>query len=153
MFLKILNIKNKKIRIKNKNFKKYNKIKIFFLIKRMIITMYKKNGIGISSTQINFFNKIILIGVKKNRPIILINSKIIKYNKLYTLSTEGCLSIENFYLNIARTEKILVNYINLFNCKKKKILNNIFSRCYQHENDHLNKILIIDYINKIIKYE
>ncbi|MFI4913443.1 MAG: peptide deformylase [Candidatus Carsonella ruddii] len=153
MLLKILNIKNKKIRIKNKNFIKYNKIKIFFLIKRMIITMYNKNGIGISSTQISIFNKIILIGVKNNKPIILLNSKIIKYNKLFTLSTEGCLSIKNFFLNIARVEKILIKYINLFNKKKKKILNNIISRCYQHENDHLNKILIIDYINKIIKYE
>ncbi|MFI4847135.1 MAG: peptide deformylase [Candidatus Carsonella ruddii] len=153
MLLKILNIKNKKIRIKNKNFIKYNKIKIFFLIKRMIITMYTKNGIGISSTQISVFNKIILIGVKNNKPIILLNSKIIKYNKLFTLSTEGCLSIKNFFLNIARVEKILIKYINLFNIKKKKILNNIISRCYQHENDHLNKILIIDYINKIIKYE
>ncbi|XRA05417.1 MAG: peptide deformylase [Candidatus Carsonella ruddii] len=153
MFLKILNIKNKKLRIKNKNFKKYNKIKIFFLIKRMIITMYSKNGIGISSTQINIFNKIILIGIKNNKPIILLNSKIIKYNKLYTLSTEGCLSIKNFFLNISRVEKILIKYVSLFNIKKKKILNNIVSRCYQHENDHLNKILIIDYINKIIKYE
>ncbi|MGK2912829.1 MAG: peptide deformylase [Candidatus Carsonella ruddii] len=151
MVLKILNIKNKKLRIKNKNFKKYNKIKIFFLIKRMIITMYNKNGIGISSTQINVFYKIILIGIKQNKPIILLNSKIIKHNKLYTLSTEGCLSIKNFFLNIARVEKILIKYINLFNKKKKKILNNIISRCYQHENDHLNKILIIDYINKIIK--
>ncbi|MFI4878822.1 MAG: peptide deformylase [Candidatus Carsonella ruddii] len=153
MILKILNIKDIKLRIKNKKFKKYNKIKIFFLIKRMIITMYNNSGIGISSIQVNIFNKIILIGVKNTKPIILFNSKIIKYNKLYTLSTEGCLSIKNFFINIARVEKILIKYINLFNIKKKKILNNIISRCYQHENDHLNKILIIDYINKIIKYE
>ncbi|UNB92066.1 peptide deformylase [Candidatus Carsonella ruddii] len=153
MLLKIIKINDKRLRIKNNFIFFFNKIKKIFLIKRILFTMYEKDGVGISATQINNNKKIIIIDVKKQKPIIMINSIILKNNKLYTLSTEGCLSIENFYLNIARPEKIIVKFINLFNKIKKKIFNNIISRCIQHENDHLNSILIIDYNNKIILYE
>ncbi|AQU89607.1 peptide deformylase [Candidatus Carsonella ruddii] len=154
MFLKILNIKDKRLRIKSKKMLFYNKIKKLFLIKRMIFTMYEKKGIGIASSQINFKNKIIIIDLnKKNKPSIIINPLVIKNSSLFTLSTEGCLSIKNFFINIPRPEKIFLNFINLYNKNKKKIFNNINSRCLQHEIDHLNSILIIDYMNKIIKNE
>ncbi|ATX33422.1 peptide deformylase [Candidatus Carsonella ruddii] len=152
MLLKILSIKDKRLRKKSKKMFFYNKIKKIFLIKRMIFTMYEKKGIGISSTQINFKNKIIIVDLnKKNKPSIIINPSVIKNSSLITLSTEGCLSIKNFFINIPRPEKIFLNFVNLYNKIKKKIFNNINSRCLQHEIDHLNGILIIDYNNKIIK--
>lgn len=154
MVLKIIKINDKRLRNKNLNLKYYNKIKKIFLIKRMIFTLYEKKGIGLSATQINFKNKIIIINVnKKNKPIVIINPIILKTNNLYTLSTEACLSIDKFFINIPRPEKILIIFINLYNKVKKKIFNNIVSRCIQHEIDHLNSIIILDYMNKIIQYE
>ncbi|XZR52994.1 MAG: peptide deformylase [Candidatus Carsonella ruddii] len=152
--LKIITIKDKRIRFISKNNKNYNKIKLLFLIKKMILTMYFRKGIGISSSQINFKCKIIVIDLnKKNKPIILINPIIFKKNTFRTISTEGCLSIPKFFSSIPRAEKICLKYVNLYNKFKKKIFNSINSRCLQHEIDHLYGILIIDYYNKIIKYE
>lgn len=154
MLLKIIFINDKRIRLNSKNLKKYNKIKKIFLIKRMIFTMYKKKGIGISSTQINFKNKIIIIdNNKKKKPSIIINPNILKKSNFCTLSTEGCLSIPNFFISSARAEKIYLQYINLYNKIKKKTFNNIFSRCLQHEIDHLYGIILIDYFNTVVKYE
>ncbi|WP_433927877.1 peptide deformylase [Candidatus Carsonella ruddii] len=154
MYLNIIKINDKRIRKKSLKLLFYNKIKKIFLIKRMIFTMYEKKGIGISSTQINYKNEIIIIDLnKKNKPSIIINPSIINKSNLRTLSTEGCLSIKNFFMNVPRPEKIILLYVNLYNKIKKKIFNNINSRCLQHEIDHLNSIIIIDYHNKIIKYE
>ncbi|MBY7577217.1 peptide deformylase, partial [Candidatus Phytoplasma sp. Tabriz.2] len=61
MLLKIIKINDKRIRKKSLNLIFYNKIKKIFLIKRMIFTMYEKKGIGLSSTQINYKYKIIII--------------------------------------------------------------------------------------------
>ncbi|XZR52585.1 MAG: peptide deformylase [Candidatus Carsonella ruddii] len=152
--IKIITIKDKRIRFFSKKIIKYNKIKKLLLIKKMIITMYSRKGIGISSNQINFDNKIIIIDVnKKNKPIIIINSKIYKKSNFFTISTEGCLSIPKFYSSIPRVEKIFLKYINIYNKYKKKIFNSINSRCLQHEIDHLSGILLVDYFKTIIKYE
>ncbi|BFI91003.1 peptide deformylase [Candidatus Carsonella ruddii] len=152
--LKIITIKDKRLRIVSKKMVKYNRIKKIFLIKQMIILMYYKKGIGISSPQVNYDKKIIIVDInKKNKPIILINPKICKRNSLKTISTEGCLSIPKYYSSTPRAEKIFLKYINLYNKYKKKIFNSINSRCLQHEIDHLSSILLVDYYNTIVKYE
>ncbi|MGP4128247.1 MAG: peptide deformylase [Candidatus Carsonella ruddii] len=152
--LKIITIKDKRIRFFSKKNLEYNKIKTIFLIKKMILIMYIKKGIGISSNQINFDYKIIVIDVnKKNKPIIIINPVIFKKSHFCTISTEGCLSIPKFYSSTPRAEKVCLKYVNLYNKFKKKIFNSINSRCLQHEIDHLFGILLTDYYNTIIKYE
>ncbi|AGS06690.1 peptide deformylase [Candidatus Carsonella ruddii] len=154
MLLKIIEINDKRIRIKSCNLIKFNKIKILFLIKRMIYTMYEKKGIGISSNQILYNCKVIIIDTKKkNKPLIMINSFIKKKNTFHTLSSEGCLSLPKLFISLPRYEKILVNFINIYNIKKTKIFNNITSRCIQHEIDHSLGRIISDYINIIIFYE
>ncbi|WMC19857.1 MAG: peptide deformylase [Candidatus Carsonella ruddii] len=152
--IKILTLKDKRLRFISKKITKYNKIKKIFLIKKMIISMLFKKGIGISSNQINFKYRIIIINVnKKNKPIIIINPKKYKKSNFLTISTEGCLSIPKFYSSIPRSEKVFLKYVNIYNKYKKKLFNNINSRCLQHEIDHLFGILLIDYFNTIIKYE
>ncbi|BCG49413.1 peptide deformylase [Candidatus Carsonella ruddii] len=154
MLLKIINIKDKRIRIKSFNLIKFNKTKILFLIKRMIYTMYKKRGIGISSVQILYNFKIIIVDTKKkNKPLIMINSFIKKKNTFHTLSSEGCLSLPKLFVSLPRYEKIFVNFINIYNKKKTKVFSNITSRCIQHEIDHSLGRIISDYINIIIIYE
>ncbi|WGS67241.1 peptide deformylase [Candidatus Carsonella ruddii] len=121
--LKIITIKDKRIRFLSKKNIKYNKIKMIFLIKKMIITIYSKKGIGISSNQVNFNYKVIIIDVnKKNKPIIIINPIILKKSNFCTISTEGCLSIPKFFSSTPRAEKVCLKYINLYNKLKKKFL-------------------------------
>ncbi|AFP83658.1 peptide deformylase [Candidatus Carsonella ruddii] len=154
MLLDIILLNNIILRKKVKKLLFLNK-KILFIIKKMLNTMYNKKGIGLSAIQINLKKKIIIIdnSIKKNKPIIMINPNIINYSKYYTLSAEGCLSIKDFYISIPRPDKIVLKYINEFNEKKKKIFSCINSRCIQHEMDHLNNILIVDYLYKIINFK
>ncbi|BAF35206.1 peptide deformylase [Candidatus Carsonella ruddii PV] len=148
---KILNFKDKRIRLFFKNVKVSFNYNILYIIKQMIILMYKNNGIGISSNQINCFKNIIICDVnfKKKKPLIMINPKILINNKNHTLGMEGCLSIKNFLISVLRFDKVYIKYFNIYNKKKKKIFNGIKSRCIQHEIDHLNSKLILDY-SKII---
>ncbi|AFP83848.1 peptide deformylase [Candidatus Carsonella ruddii CS isolate Thao2000] len=151
MLLNIISLNNIILRKKVKKLFFLNK-KILFIIKKMLQIMYFNNGIGLSSIQINLKKKIIIMdnSIKKNKPIIMINPKIINYSKYYTLSAEGCLSIKDFFISIPRPDKVVLKYINEFNEKKKKIFSCINSRCVQHEMDHLKNILIVDYFYKII---
>ncbi|AFP84402.1 peptide deformylase [Candidatus Carsonella ruddii] len=147
MLLKLLNFNDKRIRF----FLKKTKIKfnyyIFYIIKQMLIIMYKNNGIGISTSQINCCKNIIIcdINIKKKKPLIMINPEIIINNTNHTLGLEGCLSIKNFLISLLRFDKIYVKYLNIYNKKKKKIFNGIVSRCIQHEIDHLKGKLLLDY--------
>ncbi|MDH3003795.1 MAG: peptide deformylase [Candidatus Shikimatogenerans sp. JK-2022] len=142
MILPILKYGNKKLRKKCKNIKK-KKI-INKLINNMFDTMYYNNGIGLSAPQIGKNINLFIIGIN-NKKMVFINSKIINFNKKVILSKESCLSIPNIYVNIYRKKKILVKFYN--KKWKKKIINlkNIYSIIFQHELDHINGKLIIDY--------
>ncbi len=143
---KILTYPNKILRKKSKKIKLYNK-KLKKNIKNMFNTMYKYNGIGLSAIQVNIKKSIIIIDIlkKKNSKLILINPKII-IKKKKIISKEGCLSIPNKYIKIKRYKYL---YIKAYTLKGKKIFfhtKNLLSICIQHEIDHINGKLIIDYI-------
>ncbi len=143
--LKILTYPNKILRKKSKKIKKYNN-KLKKNIKNMFNTMYKHNGIGLSGIQVNIKKSIVIIDIlrKKNSKLIFINPKIIRKKKTIK-SKEGCLSIPNKYLNIIRYKYLI---LKAYTIKGKKIFyytKNLLSICIQHEIDHINGKLIIDY--------
>ncbi|WDR80386.1 peptide deformylase [Candidatus Purcelliella pentastirinorum] len=138
-----------RLRIKASKINNFNN-KIKNIIKNMLKVMYINKGIGLAATQINIHKKIIVIDISKDqtKPIILINPKIIK--KYGTISIkEGCLSIPNIKISINRYKYIKINTMNC-NGKTYKInAHDLLSICIQHEIDHLNGKLILDYKKKI----
>ncbi|WGH25662.1 MAG: peptide deformylase [Candidatus Shikimatogenerans bostrichidophilus] len=145
MILPILLYGNKKLR--KKNIKIYNNKNIIKIINNMFDTMYFYKGIGLAAPQIGKNINLFIIGIK-NIKITVINPKIIKYSKKNIISKEGCLSLPNIYEKIVRKENILVKYYDYKWKKHIKKLYNILSIIFQHEYDHINGKLLIDYLSK-----
>ncbi len=89
--------------------------------------------------------------MKKKKPIFLINPEITATSKSTSIYEEGCLSIPGYFAEIQRPAECQINYVD-YNGKEKKLkANGLLSTCVQHEIDHLNGILFIDYLSKLKK--
>ena len=87
----------------------------------------------------------------KKKPIFLINPKIIFKSKETSLFEEGCLSLPGYFAEIERPAKCKVEYID-YNGKQTELeAEGLLSTCIQHEVDHLNGVLFIDYLSKLKK--
>ncbi|AEO08265.1 peptide deformylase [Buchnera aphidicola] len=128
----------------NKNTKK--------IINNMIDTMHEKEGIGLAATQVNIQLQIIVINImqKKDTNLVLINPKIIQKEGHISIQ-EGCLSIPEYRASIPRFNYIRVKSINQYGEKKEIEAKSIMSVCIQHEIDHLQGKLFIDYLSKFKK--
>ena len=116
---------------------------------RLLFTMYDASGIGLAATQVNFHQRIIAIDISetKNEPLILINP-IITESDGEIESNEGCLSVPGFYEPVKRFSEIKLEAISLngesFSLEAKELL----GICIQHEIDHLDGKLFVDYVSK-----
>tara|TARA_B100000963_G_scaffold237714_1_gene207861 strand:+ start:4992 stop:5516 length:525 start_codon:yes stop_codon:yes gene_type:complete len=125
------------------------------LIDDMLQTMYSAPGIGLAAVQIGILKRIIVIDVSKKeeekKPIFLINPKIIFKSKETSLFEEGCLSLPGYFAEIERPAKCKVEYVDYFGKKTELEAEGLLSTCIQHEIDHLNGVLFIDYLSKLKK--
>jgi len=125
------------------------------LMDDMLDTMYAANGIGLAAIQIGVPKRIIVMDIskedKKKDPRYFVNPVIIKKDSLEATYEEGCLSVPNQFAEINRPSKCEVEYLDYNG--EKKILNaeGILATCIQHEMDHLEGILFIDYLSKLKK--
>ena len=125
------------------------------LMDDMLDTMYAANGIGLAAIQIGVPKRIIVMDIskedKKKEPRYFVNPVIIKKDSLETTYEEGCLSVPNQFAEINRPRKCEIEYLDYNG--EKKILNaeGILATCIQHEMDHLEGILFIDYLSKLKK--
>lgn len=147
--LKILHYPDQRLRIIAKPIKKINK-EIDEIAKNMIETMHQEEGIGLAATQVNIHLQIITINIinEKERNLILINPKIIEKKGNISIE-EGCLSIPEYRAFIPRFNYIKVQAMNLKNEKIEIEADSILSICIQHEIDHLNGKLFIDYLSQL----
>ena len=124
------------------------------LMDDMLDTMYAANGIGLAAIQIGGPKRIIVMDIAKDGkkdPRYFVNPIIIKKDPLEATYEEGCLSVPNQFAEISRPSKCEVEYLDYNG--EKKILNaeGILATCIQHEMDHLEGILFIDYLSKLKK--
>jgi len=122
------------------------------LINDMLRTMYEGNGIGLAATQVNIHKRIIVIDVseEKNKPLILINpllEEIIEPKKLPY--SEGCLSVPGFYEELERPSKIRIKALDLDNKTFSMEAEGILSVVIQHEMDHLDGKIFVDYLTNL----
>ena len=125
------------------------------LMKDMLNVMYEAPGIGLAAVQVGILKRIVVIDVskdeKKRDPLFLVNPEIVHRSKMMSTYEEGCLSLTNHFAEIARPAECKINYID-FNGKKKELkADGILATCIQHEVDHLNGVLFIDYLSKLKK--
>ena len=125
------------------------------LMDDMLDTMYAANGIGLAAIQIGVPKRIIVMDIskndEKNSPKYFVNPIIKNKNIETSTYEEGCLSVPNFFAEVDRPKKCDVEYLDYDG--KKKILNaeGLLATCIQHEMDHLEGILFIDYLSKLKK--
>ena len=125
------------------------------LLNDMLETMYSAPGIGLAAVQVGILKRLIVIDISKEKdrkdPLFFINPEIISRSKNISIYEEGCLSLPGYYAEIERPAECHIKYID-YNGKEKEIkANGLLSTCIQHEVDHLNGTLFIDYLSKLKK--
>lgn len=120
------------------------------LVKSMYEVMYKFNGIGLAAPQIGISSRLIVIDTQENdgSPFALINPVIQEVSAELCTYEEGCLSLPKITEEVLRPEKILVSGINLDGKEMRIEANDLLARVLQHEIDHLNGKLFIDYLEQ-----
>ncbi len=137
-------LRNKAIPVENIN------LAIKEIATNMLDTMYAENGIGLAATQVNIQKRIVVIDLseEKNEPLVLINPEITSLEGKETMR-EGCLSVPDYFDMVERAEIIEFNYKTLENELVKTETDGLLAVCVQHEIDHLNGKLFIDYLSPL----
>tara|TARA_B100000941_G_scaffold116979_1_gene82060 strand:- start:2161 stop:2685 length:525 start_codon:yes stop_codon:yes gene_type:complete len=151
---KILTIPNPILREKSSPVKEVNS-EIKDILKDMLETMYNAPGIGLAAIQIGVPKRLVVMDIskepEKKTPMFFVNPEIISKSEELSTYEEGCLSIPNQFAKIQRSNFCKVKFLD-FNGEKKEIkAEGLLSTCIQHEVDHLNGILFIDYLSKLRK--
>jgi peptide deformylase len=116
----------------------------------MIETMYAENGIGLAATQVNVQKRVIVIDLSltKNDAVVMLNPEIVSVSGLEQMQ-EGCLSVPEIFETVERAEKITYRYLSLENKVVEQEAEGLLAVCIQHEIDHLNGKLFIDYLSPL----
>jgi peptide deformylase len=116
----------------------------------MFETMYAAPGIGLAATQVNVHKRLIVMDISeaKDQPLCLINPKISNKEGIEQ-SEEGCLSVPGVFELVERAERIRVQALNLQGEPFALEADGLLAVCVQHETDHLNGRLFVDYLSSI----
>tara|TARA_B100000767_G_scaffold137817_1_gene130406 strand:+ start:56 stop:574 length:519 start_codon:yes stop_codon:yes gene_type:complete len=125
------------------------------LMDDMLDTMYEANGIGLAAIQIGVPKRIIVMDISKDsekkKPTYFVNPTIKNKNLEKATYEEGCLSVPNQFAEIDRPSKCDVEYLDYNGEKQILYADGLLATCIQHEMDHLEGILFIDYLSKLKK--
>lgn len=121
------------------------------IIDDMIETMYAENGVGLAATQVNIHQRIVVMDTSEenDQPTVLINPEIITKSDETSINEEGCLSVPGTYAKVDRHDACTVKALDR-NGKEFTIdATELQSICIQHELDHLNGVLFVDYLSPL----
>ena len=125
------------------------------LMDDMLETMYDAPGIGLAAIQIGVPKRIIVLDVSKNpekkEPMYFVNPEIVSASNDDATYEEGCLSVPGQFAEIDRPDKCHVRYLDYNGSAKELKAEGLLATCIQHEIDHLEGILFIDYLSKLKK--
>ena len=130
---------------------------------RMLQTMYDAPGIGLAANQVGLLNRVLVMDLARRRsadtadegpeetakPIFMVNPEIIWESEEMSVLEEGCLSIPAQYAEVERPARVRVKYIGYNNEEGMLEAEGLLSHCVQHEIDHLNGVLFIDYLSSL----
>ena len=151
---KIITEPNKILRQISKNVDKVGKEEQQ-LMDDMLETMYDAKGIGLAAIQIGIPKRILVMDISKNEekndPMYFVNPIIKNKNKELSTYEEGCLSVPNQFAEVDRPASCEVEYLDYYGKQQVLKANGLLATCIQHEMDHLEGILFIDYLSKLKK--
>ena len=121
------------------------------LAKDMAETMYACSGIGLAATQVNVHERMILVDTSEDRSgqKILINPEVVAAGSEKKVFQEGCLSVPGIYADVERPEQIRVKALNEHGETVEFEADGLLSVCIQHEIDHLNGKVFVDYLSRL----
>ena len=123
------------------------------LARDMLETMYDAPGIGLAAPQIGEMKRIVVMDLAKDGekpdPIVMINPEILKYSEETVTTEEGCLSIPEIYYDVERPAEVTVRYTDLDGKTVERDATDRLAICVQHELDHLDGVLYIDYLSRL----
>ena len=121
------------------------------LVEDMLETMYESKGIGLAATQVDVHKRIIVmdISTERNQPRVFINPETEVIDPGLFDYKEGCLSVPNYFDKVQRPRKVKIKYLDTNNQTIEVEAEGLLSVCIQHEMDHLNGKLFIDYLSKL----
>ncbi len=119
------------------------------LVKDMIETMYDANGVGLAATQVNVHKRVVVIDTsdERDQPMVFINPTIEVKEGDQAPYDEGCLSVPGFYEEVERPENIIVRAQDENGESFELQPDGLLAVCIQHELDHLNGKLFVDYLS------
>lgn len=119
----------------------------------MLETMYGAPGIGLAAPQIGEMKRIVVMDLAKEGeepdPIVMINPEILKFSDETVVTEEGCLSIPEIYYEVERPAEVRVRYTDLEGKTVERDAGDRLAICIQHELDHLDGVLYIDYLSRL----
>ena len=120
------------------------------LARDMLETMYAAPGIGLAATQVNVHRRLLVADVSEDQdqPVVLINP-VIKVADGVEVREEGCLSVPGVYEEVERAERVTIQALNLEGLSFELEAEGILSVCIQHEMDHLDGKLFVDYLSEL----
>ena len=125
------------------------------LMDDMLETMYSAPGIGLAAVQVGVLKRLIVIDISKDdqkkEPLFFVNPKITFQSKKTSVYEEGCLSLPGHFAEIERPAECHIKYIDYDGKSKELQASGLLATCIQHEIDHLDGILFIDYLSKLKK--
>jgi len=119
------------------------------LIDDMFETMYDAPGIGLAATQVDVHKRLLVadMSADKSDPQVLINPEILEKDGVM-VSEEGCLSVPGYYEEVERAEHIRVQFLDRKGAEVEMEAEGLLAVCIQHEIDHLNGKLFVDYLSE-----
>ncbi len=125
--------------------------RLLSLIDDMFETMYDAPGIGLAATQIDIHERVLVMDISEegNAPQALINPEIVQRSEVCEIAEEGCLSIPGYADNVERPEHITVQALDREGNAVEFAAEGLLARCIQHEIDHLDGRLFIDYLSDL----
>lgn len=119
----------------------------------MLATMYDAPGIGLAAPQVGVLRRVVTIDVaregEEKQPLFLINPEIVTRSEDRSTYEEGCLSIPDYYAEVERPADITVSFLDRDGTEQELHCDGLLATCVQHEVDHLNGVLFVDYLSKL----
>ncbi|MBD0865247.1 MAG: peptide deformylase [Rhodobacteraceae bacterium] len=120
----------------------------------MLETMYDAPGIGLAAPQVGVLSCLIVLDCVKQdgtdpQPIVMFNPEVISRSEETSVYDEGCLSVPEHYAEVIRPAEVEVSWMDQNGIARQKVFANLWATCVQHEIDHLNGKLFIDYLGPI----
>jgi peptide deformylase len=119
----------------------------------MLETMYDAPGIGLAAIQIGVPRRLLVIDLSREgedkKPQVFINPEVLRFSDDRSSYEEGCLSIPDYYAEVERPASITVRHVDLAGKEQLVEAEGLLATCLQHEIDHLNGVLFIDYISRL----